>query len=115
MFPHNHLCLVTVPPGNPIIEAKDEVLSEGNETEMTCTAMSSKPAATIRWMKGDKELTGGPTETQTKEKGYNKQLMENIYIDSVDYTLIILKMCHYVLFLLHAKMVLIQHGTFLSS
>ncbi|MEQ2183010.1 hypothetical protein GOODEAATRI_028170, partial [Goodea atripinnis] len=48
-----------VPPGNPIIEAKDEVLSEGNETEMTCTAMSSKPAATIRWMKGDKELTGG--------------------------------------------------------
>lgn len=26
---------------------------------MTCTAMSSKPAATIRWMKGDKELPGG--------------------------------------------------------
>lgn len=49
---------VVVPPGNPIIEARDEVLSEGNETEMTCTAMSSKPAATIRWMKGDKELPG---------------------------------------------------------
>ncbi|TNN79139.1 Cell adhesion molecule 1 [Liparis tanakae] len=42
--------------GNPFLEARDEVLSEGNETEMTCTAMSSKPAATIRWMKGDKEL-----------------------------------------------------------
>uniref|UniRef100_A0A8C4EDR5 Cell adhesion molecule 1 n=1 Tax=Dicentrarchus labrax TaxID=13489 RepID=A0A8C4EDR5_DICLA len=49
---------VLIPPGNPIIEARDEVLSEGNETEMTCTAMSSKPAATIRWMKGDKELPG---------------------------------------------------------
>ncbi|KAG7279252.1 hypothetical protein CRUP_010868 [Coryphaenoides rupestris] len=42
--------------GNPIIEARDEVLREGNETEMTCTAMGSKPAATIKWMKGDKEL-----------------------------------------------------------
>lgn len=52
------VCPVVVPPGNPIIEARDEVLSEGNETEMTCTAMSSKPAATIRWMKGDKELPG---------------------------------------------------------
>lgn len=52
------VCAVAVPPGNPIIEARDEVLSEGNETEMTCTAMSSKPAAAIRWMKGDKELPG---------------------------------------------------------
>lgn len=41
-----------------MIEARDDVLREGNETEMTCTAMSSKPAATIRWMKGDKELPG---------------------------------------------------------
>lgn len=61
------LCVVAVPPGNPIIEAKDEVLSEGNETEMTCTAMSSKPAATIRWMKGDKELAGGQTEPNEKK------------------------------------------------
>lgn len=52
------VCPAPVPPGNPIIEARDEVLREGNETEMTCTAMSSKPAATIRWMKGDKELPG---------------------------------------------------------
>lgn len=41
-----------------MIEARDDVLREGNETEMTCTATSSKPAATIRWMKGDKELPG---------------------------------------------------------
>lgn len=54
---------MSVPPGSPIIEARDEVLREGNETEMTCTAMSSKPAAVIRWMKGDKELPGRWTGT----------------------------------------------------
>uniref|UniRef100_A0A3B4WSN4 Cell adhesion molecule 1 n=1 Tax=Seriola lalandi dorsalis TaxID=1841481 RepID=A0A3B4WSN4_SERLL len=61
---------VLIPPGNPIIEARDEVLSEGNETEMTCTAMSSKPAATIRWMKGDKELPGKPKVELTYDKMY---------------------------------------------
>uniref|UniRef100_A0A8C9YIQ7 Cell adhesion molecule 1 n=1 Tax=Sander lucioperca TaxID=283035 RepID=A0A8C9YIQ7_SANLU len=62
---------VLVPPGNPIIEARDEVLSEGNETEMTCTAMSSKPAATIKWMKGDKELPGGSAPVElTYDKMY---------------------------------------------
>uniref|UniRef100_A0A3Q1FL96 Cell adhesion molecule 1 n=1 Tax=Acanthochromis polyacanthus TaxID=80966 RepID=A0A3Q1FL96_9TELE len=61
---------VLIPPGNPIIEARDEVLSEGNETEMTCTAMSSKPAAAIRWMKGDKELPGKPKVELTYDKMY---------------------------------------------
>ncbi|KAM4727074.1 cell adhesion molecule 1 isoform 2-T2 [Anableps anableps] len=61
---------VLIPPGNPVIETKDEVLSEGNETEMTCTAMSSKPAATIRWMKGDKELTGKPKVELSYDKMY---------------------------------------------
>nr|XP_046265973.1 cell adhesion molecule 1a isoform X4 [Scatophagus argus] len=61
---------VLIPPGNPIIESRDEVLREGNETEMTCTAMSSKPAATIRWMKGDKELPGKPKVELTYDKMY---------------------------------------------
>uniref|UniRef100_A0A3B5PU78 Cell adhesion molecule 1 n=1 Tax=Xiphophorus maculatus TaxID=8083 RepID=A0A3B5PU78_XIPMA len=61
---------VLIPPGNPVIEAKDEVLSEGNETEMTCTAMSSKPAASIRWMKGDKELKGKPKVELSYDKMY---------------------------------------------
>ncbi|KAM9847237.1 cell adhesion molecule 1 [Aulostomus maculatus] len=61
---------VLIPPGNPIIEAHDEILSEGNETEMTCTAMSSKPAATIRWMKGDKELPGKPKVELTYDRMY---------------------------------------------
>ncbi|KAG7279253.1 hypothetical protein CRUP_010869, partial [Coryphaenoides rupestris] len=55
---------------NPIIEARDEVLREGNETEMTCTAMGSKPAATIKWMKGDKELPGKPKVELTYDKMY---------------------------------------------
>uniref|UniRef100_A0A1A8K2I3 Cell adhesion molecule 1 n=1 Tax=Nothobranchius kuhntae TaxID=321403 RepID=A0A1A8K2I3_NOTKU len=61
---------VLIPPGNPIIEAREEVLSEGNKTEMTCSAMSSKPAATIRWMKGNKELAGKPKVELTYDKMY---------------------------------------------
>ncbi|XP_059382364.1 cell adhesion molecule 1a isoform X5 [Carassius carassius] len=49
---------VLVPPGNPIIESREDIVREGNETEITCTSMGSKPAATIKWMKGDKELQG---------------------------------------------------------
>lgn len=57
--PTNHTSrLMSVPPGNPIIESREDIVSEGNETEIICTAMGSKPASTIRWMKGDKELQG---------------------------------------------------------
>ncbi|KAI2656140.1 Cell adhesion molecule 1 [Labeo rohita] len=49
---------VLVPPGNPILESREEIVSEGNETEITCTAMGSKPASTIKWMKGDQPLQG---------------------------------------------------------
>ncbi|XP_019729880.1 cell adhesion molecule 1b isoform X3 [Hippocampus comes] len=52
---------VLVPPGSPIIESREDVVSEGNETELTCTASGSKPAASIRWMKGDEEMTGETT------------------------------------------------------
>uniref|UniRef100_A0A8C8GW82 Cell adhesion molecule 1a n=1 Tax=Oncorhynchus tshawytscha TaxID=74940 RepID=A0A8C8GW82_ONCTS len=55
---------VLIPPGNPIIESREGQVIEGNETEMTCTAMGSKPAATIRWMKGDKELQGRSTPVE---------------------------------------------------
>ncbi|XP_030638862.1 cell adhesion molecule 1 [Chanos chanos] len=49
---------VLIPPSNPIIESREEIVSEGNETVMTCAAVGGKPAPTIRWMKGDKELQG---------------------------------------------------------
>ncbi|XP_026794360.1 cell adhesion molecule 1a isoform X3 [Pangasianodon hypophthalmus] len=61
---------VLIPPGNPIIESREEIVSEGNETEMTCTAMGSKPAATIRWMKGDKELQGKSKVEATYDRMY---------------------------------------------
>uniref|UniRef100_A0A8C9SLL9 Cell adhesion molecule 1 n=1 Tax=Scleropages formosus TaxID=113540 RepID=A0A8C9SLL9_SCLFO len=49
---------VLVPPDNPIMKSREDIVSEGNETEITCIATGSKPASTIRWMKGDKELQG---------------------------------------------------------
>uniref|UniRef100_A0A3P9KG10 Cell adhesion molecule 1 n=1 Tax=Oryzias latipes TaxID=8090 RepID=A0A3P9KG10_ORYLA len=52
---------VLVPPGSPVIESREDVVSEGNETELTCIAIGSKPAASIRWMKGEEELTGEMT------------------------------------------------------
>ncbi|XP_062393156.1 cell adhesion molecule 1a isoform X3 [Sardina pilchardus] len=61
---------VLVPPGNPIIEGQEEPVTEGNETEMTCTAASSKPAAKIRWMKGDQELTGTSQVEPTYDNMY---------------------------------------------
>ncbi|XP_048839852.1 cell adhesion molecule 1a isoform X6 [Brienomyrus brachyistius] len=59
---------VLVPPGNPIIESREDIVSEGNETEIICTAMGSKPASTIRWMKGDKELQGKSEVELTYDK-----------------------------------------------
>ncbi|XP_055004387.1 cell adhesion molecule 1a isoform X2 [Boleophthalmus pectinirostris] len=61
---------VLVPPSNPIIETRDEVLNEGNETELTCSALSSKPAASIRWKKGNKELPGKPKVELTYDRMY---------------------------------------------
>ncbi|XP_011606837.1 cell adhesion molecule 1b isoform X3 [Takifugu rubripes] len=59
---------VLVPPGSPIIESRDDMVSEGNETELTCTAIGSKPAASIRWMKGEEELTGEATVEETYDR-----------------------------------------------
>ncbi|KAM6987262.1 cell adhesion molecule 1b isoform 2-T2 [Tautogolabrus adspersus] len=59
---------VLVPPGSPIIETREDVVSEGNETELTCTAMGSKPAASIRWMKGEEEMTGETTVEETYDR-----------------------------------------------
>ncbi|XP_075892504.1 cell adhesion molecule 1b isoform X3 [Nelusetta ayraudi] len=59
---------VLVPPGSPIIESREDVVSEGNETELTCTAIGSKPVASIRWMKGEEELTGEVTAEETYDR-----------------------------------------------
>ncbi|XP_062872841.1 cell adhesion molecule 1b [Trichomycterus rosablanca] len=59
---------VLVPPGNPIIESREDVVSEGNETEITCTAMGSKPASSITWKKGDQILQGEETVEETYDR-----------------------------------------------
>ncbi|XP_060744126.1 cell adhesion molecule 1b isoform X2 [Tachysurus vachellii] len=59
---------VLVPPGNLIIESREDVVSEGNETEITCTAMGSKPASSIVWMKGDQILQGEETAEETYDR-----------------------------------------------
>ncbi|XP_056468362.1 cell adhesion molecule 1b [Gadus chalcogrammus] len=59
---------VLVPPGVPIIESREEVVSEGNETELTCTAVGGRPAAAIRWMKEEQELTGEMMVEETYDR-----------------------------------------------
>ncbi|XP_067421915.1 cell adhesion molecule 1 isoform X2 [Emydura macquarii macquarii] len=49
---------VLVPPRNLIIDIQKEIAVEGDAIELNCTAMASRPASTIRWFKGNKELTG---------------------------------------------------------
>ncbi|XP_051494355.1 cell adhesion molecule 1 isoform X9 [Apus apus] len=49
---------VLVPPRNLVIDIQKETAIEGEEIELNCTAMASRPATTIRWFKGNKELTG---------------------------------------------------------
>ncbi|KAJ8391226.1 hypothetical protein AAFF_G00094930, partial [Aldrovandia affinis] len=59
---------VLVPPGNPIIESREDVVSEGNETELTCITTGSKPATSIRWMKGQVELQGDLSVEETNDR-----------------------------------------------
>ncbi|XP_069732744.1 cell adhesion molecule 1 isoform X8 [Phaenicophaeus curvirostris] len=49
---------VLVPPRNLVIDIQKEIAIEGEEIELNCTAMASRPATNIRWFKGNKELTG---------------------------------------------------------
>ncbi|KAM4650648.1 cell adhesion molecule 1 isoform 3-T4 [Discoglossus pictus] len=55
---------VLVPPHNLYIDVQKDTHKEGELVEMNCTAMGMKPAATIRWFKGDKELQAGRTEVE---------------------------------------------------
>uniref|UniRef100_A0A8D0E8D9 Cell adhesion molecule 1 n=2 Tax=Salvator merianae TaxID=96440 RepID=A0A8D0E8D9_SALMN len=47
---------VLVPPRNLRIESQKETAVEGEEIELNCTSMASKPATEIKWFKGSKEL-----------------------------------------------------------
>ncbi|XP_053308651.1 cell adhesion molecule 1 isoform X5 [Spea bombifrons] len=58
---------VLVPPHNLVIDVQKDTYIEGEEVEMNCTVMASKPAAKIRWLKGNKELKGTNTEVEPIE------------------------------------------------
>ncbi|KAJ6653200.1 hypothetical protein lerEdw1_010073 [Lerista edwardsae] len=49
---------VLVPPRNLRIEPQKDTAVEGEEIELNCTSMASRPATRIRWFKGSKELPG---------------------------------------------------------
>ncbi|KAJ7305047.1 hypothetical protein JRQ81_010839 [Phrynocephalus forsythii] len=55
---------VLVPPRNLRIEYQKETAVEGEEIELNCTAMASRPATTIRWFKGSKPLPAGKAEVE---------------------------------------------------
>ena len=48
---------VSVPPDTPTVEEKQEAV-EGGEVELTCVSPRSKPAATLRWIRNGREITG---------------------------------------------------------
>lgn len=43
-----------------VLDIQKDTVVEGEEVELNCTAMASRPATTIKWYKGSKELTGSP-------------------------------------------------------
>uniref|UniRef100_A0A8C6TDA6 Cell adhesion molecule 4 n=1 Tax=Neogobius melanostomus TaxID=47308 RepID=A0A8C6TDA6_9GOBI len=49
--------LVLVPPDTPTVEVKQDAV-EGGESELTCVSPRSKPAATLKWMRNGKEISG---------------------------------------------------------
>ncbi|XP_039206411.1 cell adhesion molecule 1 isoform X3 [Crotalus tigris] len=49
---------VLVPPRNLRIESQKDSAVEGEEIELNCTSMASRPATMIKWFKGSKELFG---------------------------------------------------------
>ncbi|CAH2320259.1 cell adhesion molecule 1 isoform X2 [Pelobates cultripes] len=58
---------VLVPPHNLVIDVQKDTYLEGEEVEMNCTAMASKPAAKIRWMKGNQELQATKEDVEAIE------------------------------------------------
>ncbi|XP_069081042.1 cell adhesion molecule 1 isoform X2 [Pleurodeles waltl] len=59
---------VLVPPQTLVIDTQKDTATEGEEIELNCTAMGGKPAADIRWLKGNKELKGESFVKPMEEK-----------------------------------------------
>lgn len=59
---------VLVPPQTLVINMQKDTATEDEEIELNCTAMGGKPAANIRWLKGNKELKGESIIKPMEEK-----------------------------------------------
>uniref|UniRef100_A0A4W3I120 Cell adhesion molecule 1b n=1 Tax=Callorhinchus milii TaxID=7868 RepID=A0A4W3I120_CALMI len=65
---------VLVPPETPTIDADKTTVIEGEQIEFTCSTTGSKPAAKIKWLKGDeklKETTVSSERDPKEEKVFN--------------------------------------------
>ncbi|XP_028283921.1 cell adhesion molecule 3 isoform X3 [Parambassis ranga] len=60
-------------PGKPQISGFENPVQEGGEVTLTCTSTGSKPPATLRWYRGDQELSGRPNvvESVPEDPTYN--------------------------------------------
>lgn len=52
------LCVFLGVPEKPLITGFTSPVMEGEIIQLTCKTSGSKPAADIRWFKGDQEITG---------------------------------------------------------
>ncbi|CAM9770468.1 unnamed protein product [Lampetra fluviatilis] len=69
---------VLAAPKQPVITGYDGVLMEGDTIQLTCQSTGSKPAANIRWFKGNQELKG------TNKKTFTVISTVNITVEWVD-------------------------------
>ncbi|XP_072441900.1 cell adhesion molecule 2b isoform X2 [Chiloscyllium punctatum] len=56
-------------PQTPVISGFKGPVNEGDLVDLTCTTVGSKPAANIRWFKGDKEIQDVPSIKEPDSKG----------------------------------------------
>ncbi|XP_078726255.1 cell adhesion molecule 2-like isoform X2 [Lampetra fluviatilis] len=76
---------VLAAPKQPVITGYDGVLMEGDTIQLTCQSTGSKPAANIRWFKGNQELKGQRREKKdSNKKTFTVISTVNITVEWVD-------------------------------
>ncbi|XP_032820288.1 cell adhesion molecule 2-like [Petromyzon marinus] len=76
---------VLAAPKQPVITGYDGVLMEGDTIQLTCQSTGSKPAANIRWFKGNQELKGQRREKKdNNKKTFTVISTVNITVEWVD-------------------------------
>ncbi|XP_060688823.1 cell adhesion molecule 2b [Hemiscyllium ocellatum] len=70
-------------PQTPVISGFKGPVNEGDLVDLTCTTVGSKPAANIRWFKGDKEIQG-VKEPDSKGKTFTVRSTLGLQVDRND-------------------------------